>query len=118
MTGAAIAFLGSYSPVTVASNWGSNVGSSVAMSATKTLTVPAGTASIVITKAGADTGQYSKNGGGFVTVPSGSPATVSVTNGDTLQFSAAGTGGSSCTITPTDSRTGDGIGGTWTGTTL
>ena len=98
--------------ITVSADWGSNTGASPIASATRTLTVPSGSSGVI--KFGlTNSGKYSKNAGAFTNIVDN--ATLSVANGDTLQFNFTSAASDSTTVTVTDNAFGDLI-GSWTGT--
>jgi hypothetical protein len=77
---------GVISPITVSANWGSDTGAQPVTSAIRTLTVPAGNPGNIQFTRSPNAGffDYKKNGGGAVGITHGD--TISVANGDTLQF--------------------------------
>lgn len=88
---AILAALTRVGPMTV-TNWGTSIGASPVSSASRAITVPSGNPGTlkwsIITNSG--TLQYSKNGGAFATVTHN--ATITVANGDTIQFKLTGAG--------------------------
>lgn len=117
MTGAFVALAGALRklrPITVGANWGSSSGSAPITSSAQTLTVPAGNpGTIQFAVSGTSSFYYKKNAGSFTAITDG--ATLSVANGDTLQFrfDALSSFGD---LSVTDYTTGAAV-GTWSAVT-
>jgi len=100
-----------YTPITVSSNWGStsNAAPAAVTSPTRTLTVPAGNPGNLLFTAGPGA-EYSKNGGAYASVTSGSGNPWA--NGDTLtfRFPSPTLAGTDVTIDVEDATAGDPVG--------
>lgn len=101
--------MGSILPITTTS-WGLSFGASPLSSASRTLTVPSGNPGTIrftiITNDG--TLEYKKNAAAFATVTDG--GTVSVANGDTIQFRYTGTSATGAELEVYDNTTNDLVG--------
>ena len=101
-------------PVRASSDWGTTSGASPHSSPSRTLTVPGGNpGNLRLNVAGAGSAiEYKKNAGAFTGFVDG--ATITVANGDTLQFRLTGSSSDNMIVTVTDTTKSVTV-GTWDG---
>lgn len=114
---ALLASLGSIEPITASADWGSDLGVSPLSSATRTLTVPSGNPGTIRFEIILNEGtlEYKKNAAAFASVTDG--GTLSVANGDSIQFRYTGSSSTGANVEVYDHTTGDLV-GSWSATIL